>query len=373
MAKRYTCHLYFVELPDGTIQVTYEEPADDAIARPVDLIGPEPLEVPEYPQTQYEHDEWLRSILHPNGPYTERYSASRPTDLPPVEEEEVPDGPPEGLSLDARLEAYQRPGRRKTLLVVVRNTGDVPAPNLSAHWVYRNETPQAMQVGTVPAWGISGSLRLASPSSFKGTLSPGQEVSFLLEEDFLESLLGQVAALSPERYWIAVASGQFEVRRIDGRIAGDFLERLENLPVTYEFVPSEADSGKEDPEKFFKGFTQLKKRYPSLELFTITIPHPGKAMAMGTFLQQLSPFSQKMNAAEFEGRAPGTVRYFGPNSSSGSPLMELVFLYRPEGWNKEFRAETGRWEEIVLKATGKPPYEPADFAPLAAMKIKGWH
>src|SRR5690349_5260231 len=92
MGKRYTCHLYFVELPDRMIQVTYDEPGHDVIARPVDLIGPEPIEVPEYPQTQFEHDAWLFSVLKPNGPYTMSIY-SRPVGLPLVEEEEVPDGP----------------------------------------------------------------------------------------------------------------------------------------------------------------------------------------------------------------------------------------------------------------------------------------
>jgi hypothetical protein len=362
MAKRYICHLFLAELPDGMIEVTYEEPADNVIARPVDLIGPEPLQVPDQPQTQYEHDAWLSSLLRPNGQYTMSFS-HRAADLPPIEEVEVPESPPEGVSLDAGLEAYQRPGQCKTLLVVIKNTADVPVPKLSVHWVTRNETPQPMKVGSVAAAELGEKLRLSRPSSFTGTLRVGQEVPFLLDEWALHPLLGQVAALSPERYWITIASGGFEVLRIDGRVVGDFLENLEDKPVTYEFVPpEEADSRTEDPETLCKGFGQLKAQCPSLELFTITVPYTENSLEQRPLLNRILPFMEKVNGSEFEGKEPGTVMFVGANAGSNSPIAKLVFLYRPEGWNKEFREETGHQRFL-----------PMDFTPLAAMRIKGWH
>jgi hypothetical protein len=276
---------------------------------------------------------------------------------------------PEGLRVRVRLEAYQRPGQPKTLLVVVKNIGDVPAPKLSVHWVYANETPQPMQIRSVQAMGISGTLRLDSPSAFKGTLAPGREVSFLLDERTLQPLLGQVAALSPERYGIVVASGELEVGRLEGSVVGDFLEKLDDKPVAYEFVPEDAA---EDPESLLGGFAQLKEQYPSVELFTLTVSVPDDPMGSNAFLPGLSPFLNKVNACEFEGKAPGTVWFAGPKSS-GDHLAKLAFLYRPEGWNKEFREESGRWEEVVFAGTGRPRYEAVDFTPLAAMRTKGWH
>lgn len=371
MPRRYTCHLYFVDLPDGRIKVTYDDPGRHFIARPVDLIGSEPLTAPDEPQTQEEHDEWLFGMLSPNGSYTMRIS-SRAMDLPPIEEEDVPDDLPEGSLVRVRMEAYQRPRRPKTLLVVVQNTGNVPVPKLSVHWTFSNETPQPVQLGSIPAAGLGGSLRLETPSAFKGTLRPGQEISFLLGETFLQSMLGQIAALSPERYGIVVVSGELEVGRIEGNKVGDFLEKLDAKPVTYEFVPPECDEA-EDPESQHRGFSQLKEEYPSLELFTITCENFYDSRNPMKSFNFIHSFTCKVNACTFEGKFPGTVMFAGANSSSGTPIAKLFFLYRPEGWNKVCHPETGQWEEVVFAATGKPRYESVDFTPLTEMRVKGWH
>ena len=373
MAKRYICHLYFVELPDGKTEVTYGEPAHDVHARPVDIIGPEPLQVPDHPQTQDEHNEWHFWRIKPNGPCTMRFY-NRPADLPAIEEEEVPEGPPECARLKVTLEAYQRPGHPKTLLVLLNNTGIVPISKLSVHWVSRNETPQRMEIRNVPALELGGSMSLMRPSSFDGALQVNEEISFLLDETALDPILGQVGSLSPERYWIAIASGESEFLRIDGRIVGDFLEKLDDKPVTYQFVPpATADDNPANPEAHLGGFDDLKKQYPSLELFTITVPNPEDFSNSGALLNGISPFMGKVNASRFEGRSAGTVMFIGPKAASGDRIAKLIFLYRPECWNREFRNETGRWEEVVSAETREPRYAPTDFGPLANMRIKGWH
>ena len=78
----------------------------------------------------------------------------------------------------------------------------------------------------------------------------------------------------------------------------------------------------------------------------------------------------KINQSEFEGNAPGTLLFMGPDSSSRAPLAQLVFIHRPEGWNRMFRADTNTWEEVIHVDTGKKLYEEVDFGPLAALKSR---
>jgi hypothetical protein len=126
-------------------------------------------------------------------------------------------------------------------------------------------------------------------------------------------ILSQVAALSPERCWIAIASGPSELCRIDGSKAGNFLEHLEENPVSYEFQspPLRVIQDAEAP-MFFKQYPEYKQQYPSLELCTITVPYPNDPPDSDSFLFRLFAFSTKLNAAEFEGRAAGTVWFLGP-------------------------------------------------------------
>jgi hypothetical protein len=224
MAKRFICRLFLVTEKDGRIRVVYHDPGDEFIVRPVDLIGPAPLELPDGPQTQEEHDAWLFSVLRPNGRYTMRISASRALDLPPIEEEVVPDA--EGVEVEAELEPHRRGGQRTTVLVRVRNKGGVPVRDLSVHWVFENETAQPRKAGGVVAMEVGGSVSLLRSDQFPGTLPVGMSTPFLLDERTLNSVLSQVAALSPERYGISIRSGEGEVLRLPGRVVGAFLMGL---------------------------------------------------------------------------------------------------------------------------------------------------
>jgi len=116
------------------------------------------------------------------------------------------------------------------------------------------------------------------------------------------------------------------------------------------------------PRSYFKGFDEIKKRFPSAEIFWITIGNTG------SLLGTVSPYIVKINEHEFEGKAPGTLMFMGPQASSGEPSAKLGFVYRPEGWNTLFNPATQKWEEVVHVETGKRLYQTADFSPLAAMK-----
>ena len=115
----------------------------------------------------------------------------------------------------------------------------------------------------------------------------------------------------------------------------------------------------------FKGFSETKRRFPSAEIFGLTVLAQRQRQGFETIRSLMG----KVNAAEFEGKAPETVLFMGPKISTAETKGTLVFVYRPEGWNTFYRTETQSWEKVVYSATGKPIYEPADFGPLAAMTI----
>ncbi len=118
------------------------------------------------------------------------------------------------------------------------------------------------------------------------------------------------------------------------------------------------------PGKWFKGFEEIERHFPSAEVFSIPI--------LGEDMRRVDSGSlmSRINAAEFEGMAPGTVIFVGPQGSGGNPRAELLFVHRPEGWNTLFRPDTGRWEEVVHGETGQKLYASADFSPLAALKTQ---
>jgi hypothetical protein len=114
-------------------------------------------------------------------------------------------------------------------------------------------------------------------------------------------------------------------------------------------------------------FDEIKKQFPSAEIYTLVIPVKDPT-AMSSIISVASPLMGKINQSEFEGKAPGTLFFMGPKVSTTSSMGRLVFVDRPEGWNKVFRADTQTWEEVVHINTGKGLYEAADFSPLGALK-----
>jgi len=132
-------------------------------------------------------------------------------------------------------------------------------------------------------------------------------------------------------------------------------KRLGGLSITEAYIYP-------PPRSNFKGFDEIKKRFPSAEIFWVRIGNTGDLL--GTVI----PYVGKINQNEFEGKAPGTLMFMGSQASSREPSAKLGFVYRPEGWNTLFNPATQKWEEVVHVTTGKPLYEAADFSPLAAMK-----
>jgi hypothetical protein len=103
------------------------------------------------------------------------------------------------------------------------------------------------------------------------------------------------------------------------------------------------------------------------ERFEITIA--GRGQATFNLMATVTPLLGKVNAQEFEGRPPGTVKFEGPRASSTEETGSLHFAYQEHGWNKTFDEATQTWREVQYAHSGKPPYEAADFSPLSAMKI----
>jgi hypothetical protein len=72
-----------------------------------------------------------------------------------------------------------------------------------------------------------GGTLLRSTTTFTGVLAPGERHTFYLDETYLQQkLLGRVATLSPERYWIAVVSGEQEITRVPGNVIGGVMDGL---------------------------------------------------------------------------------------------------------------------------------------------------
>jgi hypothetical protein len=122
------------------------------------------------------------------------------------------------------------------------------------------------------------------------------------------------------------------------------------------------------PSEAFPGFNQLKQRFPSAEVFPLYLPsdrfNPG-----GMTRDSIFSLRGKVNAAEFEGKPPETLLFFG-GSPNSVPVEDyrLVFVYRPEGWNTQYDDNAKQWRRVVFAGTNRPLYEPVDFTPLAELK-----
>lgn len=134
---------------------------------------------------------------------------------------------------------------------------------------------------------------------------------------------------------------------------------LGKMPVVEAFIYPESLEG-------IEGIAEIKEYYPTAELFALPVP-ASKLLDDGNLLFIFNN-TNRINKSTLEGKAPGTLLLMGSNASSTRPDGKIVFLYRPEGWNRVFRADTRTWDEVVAADTGKRLYEMADFTPLAALK-----
>jgi len=134
-------------------------------------------------------------------------------------------------------------------------------------------------------------------------------------------------------------------------------QRLGSLPVVEATIYP-------PPGQWFPGFDEIKHNFPSAEAFTIPVLSADASPA------KLAPFLGTINAERFQGRPSGTVLFQGPKESRGQPRTELCFVYKPEGWNTLYRADTRTYEEVRHVSSGAPFYRLADFGPWAALKIR---
>ena len=156
-----------------------------------------------------------------------------------------------------------------------------------------------------------------------------------------------------------VAQAALQIRnRHSGRSLTRFHgKRLGNLSIADAYIYPPA-------EKWFDGFDEIKRIFPSAVVFTIPV------LFEDALPTKFDPFVGCINAGTFEGRALGTVMFHGSKGSSGQRLAELYFVHRPEGWNTLYRADTQRYEEVRHLTTGEPIYRSVDFGPLAASKTQ---
>jgi hypothetical protein len=223
--KRFITRLFAVERADGTVLVTRDVPENPlAHTQPLNYIGPAPVEPPQDPMPREEFDRWEWGLVVEAG-YHKVGFAHQPLGLPAVEEleeEEVPDG----AEVEVTLGAYAIDGQPRGLLVTVANRGPVAIPKLAVHWVWNSESPQPVRVGGATGFDMGGSVTLVPEKGCYDALGPGQRRRFLLDTEAVAMVSSQVAALSPERYWVAVLCAGHEIGRVPGRVAGAEVEAL---------------------------------------------------------------------------------------------------------------------------------------------------
>lgn len=127
------------------------------------------------------------------------------------------------MSVDAELCGFEIRGQR-TLGVKVRNTSAAPIKNLTLMFEWENEKPQPCPDGSRTEGGGTALYPATVPCH---TLPPGGERVYYLDVDYLEKeVIGRVAALSPERYWVEIQIEGQTVCRIPGNLIGGVLDGL---------------------------------------------------------------------------------------------------------------------------------------------------
>jgi hypothetical protein len=122
------------------------------------------------------------------------------------------------------------------------------------------------------------------------------------------------------------------------------------------------------PSEVFPGFNQIKQKFPSAEVFTIDLPDGPALPANWGFHPTVTGRVAKVNSQEFEGKAPETLYFVGPRDSREENVKQLVFAYRPEGWNTMYDPKAKQWQRVVFEKANRPLFEPADFSPLLELK-----
>jgi hypothetical protein len=95
--KRYVTHLYAVYHPDGRVQPRFDDPGEQFVAEPLEIVGPRPLteaDLPPAPVTPNDFRRWWNEVLnHADGPFTIEHTATGDRDWTPGERYVVEENP----------------------------------------------------------------------------------------------------------------------------------------------------------------------------------------------------------------------------------------------------------------------------------------
>jgi hypothetical protein len=108
----------------------------------------------------------------------------------------------------------------------------------------------------------------------------------------------------------------------------------------------------------FKGFDEMKQRYPAAEYIEIEIPLTGQPSSL---LSTISPYMGKLNSTEFRNHPAETLLFMGPKASSGDSNAKLGFVSRPEGWNTPQHPEMRDWGRNRSKSDRTGPLSVGGF------------
>lgn len=226
MASKFKSRFWTYARVDGKITFSWDWPPtpspDSDRYRGYTLFGPEPVELPKEPLTVEEFRAWRDSYLFRG--YGQDFSTTSPSD-PPIEE--MPDYQDAAAFADT-VSAIRLEGN--TVVVEVTNSSPVPIQMFGVDWRYENETPQPTKGTSIESFEMAGSFTAFRPKNavpFDHTLAPGASKEFELIERHLPTIRAYIAALSPERYWVSMRSGDHEIGRIDGSEVAEVIDRLD--------------------------------------------------------------------------------------------------------------------------------------------------
>lgn len=188
------------------------------------IHGPQMVFPPSQEMTDEEFSRWEFELVAGTGFY---YSCGyTPLSAAIVEarrtyEDVIPKG-----SVRWELSWTRHEDGERTLAVRVVNGWSHQIPNFSLATVCNYETPQPMDLGTVPAQVLGGSEQMLRRLGASGDndLWAGMTADFILDPRVMEPLGSRVASLSTECYWIALLTEGYEFDRIPGEVVGAFFE-----------------------------------------------------------------------------------------------------------------------------------------------------
>lgn len=109
----------------------------------------------------------------------------------------------------------------------------------------------------------------------------------------------------------------------------------------------------------------FQRYHPSAKILSVELSRESSTPEEQVVVD-LGLYFGKVNRDRFVDRAPETLLCLDQVPASQPGLGELLFAYRPEGWNRVYRFHEGDWVETGSDA-GIKPYQPVDFDPLSGL------